>query len=63
MLTKENIFEEYPNIVDTRQLQEMLGIGRNKALTLLGNGEIQSIRIGKNYKIPKVYIIDYLNKN
>lgn len=62
MLTTENMFTEYPNIVDTKQLQEMLGAGRNTVLKLLGSGDIKSIRIGKNYKIPKVYVIDYLNK-
>lgn len=62
MLTTENMFTEYPNIVDTKQLQEMLGAGRNTVLKLLGSGSIKSIRIGKNYKIPKVYVIEYLNK-
>lgn len=61
-LTTENIFKDYPNIVDTAQLQEMLNVGRNTALKLLGSGEIKSIRIGNKYKIPKVYVIEYLNK-
>lgn len=61
-LTTENIFKDYPNIVDTSQLQEMLRVGRNTALSLLGSGEIKSIRIGNKYKIPKVYVIEYLNK-
>lgn len=62
LLTQENIFTQYPNIVTTSQMQEMLGIGRNTALKLLSSGEIKSIKIGRNYKIPKVYIIEYLNK-
>lgn len=62
MLTTENIFTEYPNIVNTKQVQEMIGAGRNTVLKLLGSGEIQSIKIGKNYKAPKIYIIDYLNR-
>lgn len=61
-LTAENVFLEYPNILTTLQLQKMLGIGRNTALRLLKSGEIKSIKIGRNYKIPKVYVIDYLNK-
>lgn len=62
MLTTENIFTEYPNIVNTKQVQEMIGAGRNTVLKLLGSGEIQSIKIGKNYKVPKIYITDYLNR-
>lgn len=61
MLTTSNIFEEYPNIVTTVQLQEMLGIGRTAVLNLLKNGEIKSVKIGNAYKVPKAYVIDYLN--
>lgn len=62
MLTKENTFVEYPDIVSPKQLMQMLHIGRNKAFKLL-NGDIPSIRIGKNHKIPKIYVIEYLNKH
>jgi len=62
MLTKENTFVEYPDIVTPKQLMQMLHIGRNKAFKLL-NGDIPSIRIGKNHKIPKIYVIEYLNKH
>lgn len=62
MLTTENIFTEYPNIVTSEQLQEMIGVGRTKALKLLGSGEIKSVKIGNAYRIPKIYVIDYLNE-
>lgn len=61
MLTTSDIFTEYPNIVTTVQLQEMLGIGRITVLNLLKNGEIKAMKIGRAYKIPKAYVIDYLN--
>ncbi len=61
MLTAENTFKEYPDIVSTKQMMKMLHIGRNKAFQLL-NGDIPSIRIGRLHKIPKVFIIEYLNK-
>ena len=61
-LTPENIFTKYPNILTTKQLQKMLHIGRSTALNLLHSGEIKSIKIGRCYKITKVYVIEYLNK-
>lgn len=60
-LDVNNIFTEYPNVVNVSQLQKMLGLGRSKAIELLKSGEINSIRIGRTYKIPKVFVIDYLN--
>ncbi len=62
MLTAENTFKEYPDIVSTKQMMKMLHIGRNKAFELL-KGDIPSIRIGSTHKIPKLYIIEYLNKH
>lgn len=61
MLTTENTFKDYPDIVSFKQMMEMLHIGRNKACTLLRN-DIPSIRIGSTHKIPKVNIIDYINR-
>lgn len=61
MLTTENTFTDYPDIVSFKQLMQMLHIGRNKACTLL-KGDIPSIRIGSTHKIPKVYVIEYLNR-
>ena len=62
MLTKENTFTEYPDIVSPKQMMQMLHIGRNKAFELL-KGDIHSILIGSTHKIPKIYIIEYLNKH
>lgn len=61
MLTPENTFRDYPDIVSFKQMMEMLHIGRNKACKLLRN-DIPSIRIGSTHKIPKVNIIDYINR-
>lgn len=61
-IDKNKIFHDYPDIVNIKDLQKMLGIGRNKAYELLKTNQIQSIKIGRDYKIPKVYVIEYLIK-
>jgi excisionase family DNA binding protein len=58
-----DIFADYPDIVSVDDLAKMLGIGRNAAYKLLQDGQIQSFRIGRCYKIPKKSIIDYVFKN
>lgn len=54
------MFENYRDIVNIDELMEMLGIGRNKAYELLRSGQIKHKVIGKKYKIPKKYVIEYL---
>ena len=57
------MFETYPDIVDVDDLCKMLGgISRKLAYRLLSNQEIKSVRIGRAYKIPKAFIIEYLTR-
>ena len=58
-----SMFNEYPDIVSVYQMVEMLGIGLTVAYKLLKNGEIKHKRIGRNYKIPKESIIQYVLNN
>ena len=55
------LFKDYPDVVDVKQLKEMLpNTGTNKIYKLLKSGEIYSKRIDKKYKIPKVSVISYI---
>ncbi len=57
------MFETYPDVVEVDDLCNMLGgISRKLAYRLLANREIKSIRIGRAYKIPKAFIIEYLTR-
>lgn len=57
------IFKDYPDIISVKQLQTMLKIGRNSAYKLLSDGKIKTIKIGKKYIIPKIYVINYIYQN
>ena len=60
-MKKKEMFGEYPDIVDVDGLCKMLGgISRKLAYRLLNDQEIRSVRIGRSYKIPKIYVIEYL---
>ena len=63
-ILKENyslMFTSYPDIVGITQMRKMLGgIGVTLAYKLLKEKKIKSIKIGREYKIPKSYIIEYL---
>ena len=54
------MFPNYPDIVTVKQLREMLGISRQLAYKLIGNGEIQAVKIGTSLKIPKISVINYV---
>ncbi len=58
---KENMFADYPDVVNIDQLREMLGgIGYKAAYRLLHDGNIRFFKIGKAFRIPKSSIVEYL---
>jgi excisionase family DNA binding protein len=57
---RSEMFSDYPDIVSVDEVRKMLNIGRNAAYRLLQDGTIKSFKIGSVYKIPKIYIIDYV---
>ena len=62
---KENyqlMFTSYPDVVNTNQLKDMLGIGITLAYRLVKQNIIKSIKVGREYKIPKANVIAYLTK-
>ena len=62
-MKKQAMFEDYPDVVDVDDLCKMLGgISRKLAYRLLNNHDIKSVRIGRSYKIPKIYVIEYLTQ-
>lgn len=62
-MKKQVMFREYPDVVDVDDLCKMLGgISKKLAYGLLAGQEIRSVRIGRSYKIPKVYVVEYLTQ-
>lgn len=60
-LTTQNIFTNFKDVVKVKDLQKMLGIGRNLAYELIATNKIKSIKSGNLILIPKQNVIDFLN--
>jgi len=56
------MFEKYPDVVTVKDLCAMLKIGKNTAYKIINGGDIQSVRIGRKFLIPKCNVIAYLSK-
>ena len=54
------VFKEYPDILDVEQMSQLLKISKKTAYRLLRTESINSIKVGREYKIPKLNIIRYL---
>lgn len=57
------MFKNYPDVINVKQLQEILGgISKKLAYHLLKNNIIKSVKIGREYKIAKADVILYLTE-
>ena len=53
--------DDLPLTLRVEDLMPILSIGRNTAYKLVHSGQIKSIRIGRNIRIPKSEVIRFLN--
>ena len=62
-INTQEMFANYPDVVDVSGLQSMLGnIGKQKAYELVRGGTIKAIKVGKLYRIPKINVIAFLTQ-
>ena len=60
MNTKYRSFDELPLTLRVEDLMPILDIGRNTAYELVRSKQIYSVKIGRQLRIPKQALIDYL---
>ena len=57
------VFSEYNDVVTVSELAKMLNIGRNTAYELVRCGAVHSIKIGRQIRISKQTVLDYIAKD
>ena len=60
MTSNYRSYDELPLTLRVEDLMPILGIGRNTAYELVRSGKIRSTRIGRQLRIPKDALQDYL---
>ena len=59
-MTINNVLENFDDVLDPKDVQAALHIGRNAVYKLLSDGTIKSIRVSGKYRIPKLYLIEFI---
>ena len=53
-------FDDIPLIITVEDLMHILQVGRNTACELVRSSEIKSIRVGRQIRIPRDALIEFL---
>lgn len=56
------MLEQYEDIMSVEDLCEVFKVGRGRIYELLQTKQIQGFRLGKNWKIPKIAVADFIKK-
>lgn len=52
--------KDYPDVMDIGEMCKVLGISKKTGYKLLKDRKIESLKIGRAYRIPKAHILGYL---
>lgn len=61
----ENKYRDLHDLLMTLRVEDLmpiLGIGRNTAYELIRSGQIRSVRIGRQIRIPREALLEFLRK-
>ena len=62
MENKYRDLSDLPMILRVEDLMLILGIGRNTAYELIRSDQIRSVRIGRQIRIPRDALLEFLRK-
>ena len=54
------MLKDYPDVMDIGEMCKVLGISKKTGYKLLKDRKIESLKIGRAYRIPKAHILGYL---
>ena len=54
------VFKDYPDVLDVKQVSDALGVSTKVVYRLLRDGSIVSLKIGREFKVPKVNLMKYV---
>ena len=54
------MFEQYDNILTIEEVAELLRIGMTQAYRIVRSGNLKGYKEGKDWKIPKQALINYV---
>ena len=62
MENKYRSFDDLPLALRVEDLMPVLGISRNTAYELVRSGKIRSVRIGRQIRVPKSAVSEFLSE-
>lgn len=56
----DRVLKEYPDILTVEEMSDALGVSTKTGYQLLRENEIEHLKVGRAYRVPKVHLLSYL---
>lgn len=53
-------FSEYPDVLTVPDVCKILGASDKTVRSYLRSGELRSLKVGRSYRIPKLFLMEYM---
>ena len=53
-------FSEYPDVLTVPDICKILGASDKAVRRYLRSGELRSLKVGRSYRIPKLFLMEYM---
>ena len=57
------MFREFPDVMSLKEACKILGISTKTGYKLILNGQLRALKVGRSYRVPKIYLFTYLCKD
>jgi len=54
------VFKDYPDVLDVKQVSQLLGVSTKTVYRLLRSGTLDSLKVGREFRVPKVNVMKYV---
>jgi len=54
------VFKDYPDVLDVKQVSQLLSVSTKTVYRLLRNGSLDSLKVGREFRVPKVNVMKYV---
>ena len=56
----KSVLRDYPDVLNVDQVGTILGVSTKTVYRLLNEGSLTSLKVGRAFKIPKLYVLQYI---
>jgi excisionase family DNA binding protein len=56
----KSVFREYPDVLNVKQVSAILGVSTKTVYRLVNQGSLDSLKIGRTFRVPKVNVMRYV---